>query len=92
MSLQFIQKVFFFDKLSTIYYIYIIKNTYLYTKRNKCIMQYKIINDEDNNFIKLIELGKFNKYNYNNYKKTIISFDDGRIFSNNYDDNYYLIA
>ena len=88
--LQLIQKIFI-DTVSTMYYIYITKSNYLYTRGNKCIMQYKIINDEDNNFIELIELGKFNKYNFNNYQKAIISFDDGRIFYNNYDD-YYLIA
>ena len=83
--IQIIQKikVNWEDLNMAINYIYITKNNYLYFKGDFAnIIQYKIINDEnDNNFVELIEIGKYNiNYKEYSYEKAIIPFDDGRIF------------
>ena len=89
--LQEIQKIMTIEKYS-ILYINVNKvnnNNYLYMKGYHSIIQYKIINDEDNNFVELIEL--FNTSNkYDATQKAILTFDDGRIFfcENKGDHNY----
>ena len=81
--LQIIQKFqMFWERSFTIYYIYVTKDNYLYCKGDfQSILQYKIINDKDNNFVELIEIGKLcGDKNYSMYDKAILPFDDGRIF------------
>ena len=80
--LQIIQKVKInSDKFTQIFYIYATKDNYLYCKGEyQSIIQYKIIKDEDNNFIELKEIGKFRYGNNICFEKAILPFDDGRIF------------
>ena len=81
--LQIIQKIKInSEKYITILYLYVTKDDYLYCKGGYAnIIQYKIKKDEDNNFIELIEIGKYNKgIHFNSYEKAILPFDDGRIF------------
>ena len=74
--LQVIQK---YDiDYTTVHYIYITKDNYLYCNGNNGILQFKIINDEDNNFAELIKIGEYTKEIAN--EKAILPFDDGRIF------------
>ena len=73
--LQVIQKIF--TKNYSIYNISATKEDYLYYTDTNCIAQYKIIKDEDNNFIELVEIDKYQKYIK---EAPILPFDDGRIF------------
>ena len=80
--LQIIQKYIINFKINfIIFFIQVTKDNYLYLKGDyQSIIQYKIINYEDNNFVELVEIGKYpiNKL-YND--KAILPFDDGRIIS-----------
>ena len=81
--LQIIQKIKMeWEKCTTIFYTYVTSDNYLYFKGEyQSIVQFKIITDEDNNFIELVEIGKYNDKIYSNsYEKAILPFDDGRIF------------
>ena len=81
--LQIIQKIKInSEKNITIFFIYITKDGYLYCKGEyQSIIQYKIILDDDNNFVELVEIGKYNNGVHNNSnEKAILPFDDGRIF------------
>ena len=81
--IQIIQKIKMdWEKITTIFYCYITKDNYLYFKGEyQSIVQFKIITDEDNNFIELVEIGTYNDNIYfNSYEKAILPFDDGRIF------------
>ena len=77
--LQVIQK--FPINYTDVYYIYITKEEYLYCRGKNSIVQYRLIKDEDNNFIELFEIDKYpiNEINFNR-EKAILPFDDGRIF------------
>ena len=77
--LQVIQK--FPIKNTIVYYIYDTKEDYLYCRGEDGIAQYKIIKDEDNNFIEIIEMDKYPiKESYFSEERAILPFDDGRIF------------
>ena len=81
--LQIIQKIKInSEKNITIFYIYITKDGYLYCKGEyQTIIQYKIIYDDENNFVELVEIGKYNNGVHKiSYEKAILPFDDGRIF------------
>ena len=74
--IQVIQKIKNIEK-NTIYYNYITKNNYLYfTERYDYISQYKIIFDDENEFVEIVKIGEYNVSS----QKAIIPFDDGRIF------------
>ena len=81
--LQVIQKIVLNCKID-IYFMYTTKDNYLYFNFNNYISQYKIKNDENNNFQELIEIGKFSQEdnyegNYILNKKSIVPLQDGRI-------------
>ncbi len=81
--LQIIQKINIYSKKHTqILYIYVTKDNYLYCKGEyQSIIQYKIVKDEDNNFVELKEVGIYNKdIHITSYERAILPFDDGRIF------------
>jgi WD40 repeat protein len=81
--IQIIQKIQMdWEKYTTIFYCYVTSDNYLYFKGEyQSIVQFKIITDEDNNFIELVNIGTYNDNIYfNNYEKAILPFDDGRIF------------
>ena len=93
--LQIIQKIC--NNFIEITYLYITTDNYLYCKQeNNNFIQYKIICDEESNFIELNELGIYclGDYVWNN-DKSILPLDDGRIIlkvKNNDTHYYYLIA
>ena len=93
--LQIIQKIC--NNFIEITYLYITNDNYLYCKQeNNNFIQYKIICDEESNFIELNELGIYclGDYVWNN-DKSILPLDDGRIIlkvKNNDTHYYYLIA
>ena len=57
---------------------------FIFTSIGKIIIQYKIVKDEDNNFIKL---EKFNTIEDGDYHSAIITTEDGKIFYNQKFDN-----
>ena len=63
--------------------MHITKDHYLYCNNSRGISQYKLINDENNNFIELIQIGNYSQEDYyENYyinKKISLPLDDGRI-------------
>lgn len=76
-----------------IYYNYITKNNYLYfTERYDYISQYKVLFNEENEFVEIVKIGEYNV----NSQKAILPFDDGRIFfkesRKNQKDRFILIA
>ena len=76
----------------TIYYMYSTNDKYLYCSYGGySIIQYKILFDEDNNFVELLEIDKYNKEAKFLNEKAILPFDDGRIFilANKQDSKYY---
>ena len=80
----------------TLYYIYSTNNNYIYCyyDDNK-IIQYKILFDEDNNFIELLEIDKYSEKGNSFNQNAILPFEDGRILiiSNKNQSLYYeLIA
>ena len=81
--LQVLQKIIIYS--SSVYFVYVTKENYIYCKGNNNILQYKIINDKDNNFIELLEIGKFN-YSFQN--RAILPLDDGRIFFEIQEESY----
>lgn len=93
--LQIIQKIC--NNFIEITYLYITNFNYLYCKQeNNIFIQYKIICDEEGNFVELNELGIYylGDYVWNN-DKSILPLDDGRIIlkvKNNDTHYYYLIA
>ena len=81
--IEIIQKIkIYSEKYTTIFYLYVTKDNYLYCKGEyQSIIQYKIIKDEDDNFIELKQIGIYNKgIHFSSYEKAILPFDDGRIF------------
>ena len=81
--LEIIQKInIYSEKYTTIFYLYSTKDNYLYCKGEyQSIIQYKIVKDEDDNFVELKEIGIYNKgIHFSSYEKAILPFDDGRIF------------
>ena len=77
--LQVIQK--FPIQNTYVYGTYCTKDDYLYCKGKESILQYRIIKDEDKNFVELMEMGKhLIKECLFSYEKAILPFDDGRIF------------
>ena len=78
--LQIIQKIPL--DCTTVLFTYITKNNYLYCNFENIFIQYKIVTDEDNNFIEIVERGKyhFNQGFFYRNIKAILPFDDGRIF------------
>ena len=81
--LQIIQKIRMnYERGFTIFYLYVTLDNFLYCKGDyQSIIQYKIIKDQNNNFIELIEIGKYNNDLRNtSFEKAILPFDDGRIF------------
>jgi len=93
--LQIIQRILnFFDNIT---YLYITKQKYLYCKnKDDNFIQYKIVCDEEDNFVELDELGSFYlKEGFQINEKSILPLDDGRIFlkaNNNNSNCFYLIA
>ena len=80
--LQIIQKIRMnCERGFTIFYLYVTLDNFLYCKGDyQSIIQYKIIKDQNNNFIELIEMGKYNNDLRNtSFEKAILPFDDGRI-------------
>jgi len=81
--LQIVQKIRMnSERIFTIFYLYVTLDNFLYCKGDyQSIIQYKIIKDQNNNFIELIETGKYNNDLRNtSFEKAILPFDDGRIF------------
>ena len=80
--LQIVQKIILEEYL-TVEFMHITKDHYLYCSTFGGISQYKLINDENNNFIELIKIGDYSlKDYYQNYyitKKISLPLDDGRI-------------
>ena len=77
--LQIIQKIH--NNFIEITYLYITNDNYLYCKKDsKSFIQYKIICDEEHNFIELSELGSYylGEYIWNS-DRSILPLDDGRI-------------
>ena len=90
--IQIIQKIKNIQN-NIIYYNYITKNNYLYFAESyDYISQYKIIVDEENEFVEIVKVGEYNVAS----EKAIIPFDDGRIFfkepKKNLEDRFILIA
>ena len=85
--LQIIQK---YTQDINIYFLYITKDNYLYLNGKNCILQYKILNDEDNNCIELMKIGEYIEDNFN--EKSIVPLDDGKIFFMNANKYFHLIA
>jgi WD40 repeat protein len=79
--LQVIQKISM-NIYKNIYFVYTTKDNYLYCKGDSSINQYRIIKDDNNNFIELFEIWKYpiNGRSFLDDEKAIASFDDGRIF------------
>ncbi len=59
--------------------MHITKDHYLYCNNSRGISQYKLINDENNNFIELIQIGNYSQEDYYINKKISLPLDDGRI-------------
>ena len=81
--LQIVQKIFMEEYL-TVEFMHITKDHYLYCNNIRGISQYKLINDENSNFIELIQIGNYSQKDYyENYyyinKKISLPLDDGRI-------------
>lgn len=81
--LQIIQKIIFENDYFTLYFMHITKDNYLYHNIDYGISQYKIINDEDNNFHELKLIGNYCQKNYFNNEiiteRIVLPIDDGRI-------------
>ena len=76
--LQVIQK-FQINQYISLYYIYATKDKYVYCKSDiNTFIQYKIIYDEDNNFVELVEIGRYLCAYLRD--KAIAPLEDGRIF------------
>ena len=92
--IQVIQK--YIINNDTIYYIYSTNENYIYCSYGEYgIIQYKILFDEDNNFIELFEIDKYNIKDNSLNEEAILPFDDGRIFilaNKNQSKYYQLIA
>jgi len=93
--LQIIQKIT--NDFSEITYLYIINDKYLYCKKNTTIfIQYKIIYDEECNFVELNELGCYDLgEDYWISDNAILPLDDGRIIfkvKNSNSKCYHLIS
>ena len=80
----------------TIYYMYSTNENYIYCNYGKySIIQYKILFDEDNNFVDLLEIDKYKEKDNSFNEEAILPFDDGRIFiftNKNQSKYYQLIA
>ena len=93
--LQIIQKIYnFFIEIT---YLYITNDNYLYCKKNiNNFIQYKIICDEEYNFVELNELGSYDLgEDFWIIDNSILPLDDGRIIfkvKNNGSSCYHLIA
>ena len=93
--LQIIQKIT--NDFYEITYLYITNDNYLYCKQtSNSFIQYKIICDEECNFVELNELGSYDlEENFWINDKTILPLDDGRIIlkvKNRNSSWYHLIA
>ena len=93
--LQIMQKIV--NHFGNITYLYITNDSYLYCKKqDDNFIQYKIVCDEEGNFVKLCELGSYYlEEDCQVNEKLILPLEDGRIFLKGYNDNsgcYYLIA
>ena len=76
--LQVIQK-FQINRYISLYYIYATKDNYVYCKSDiNTFIQYKIIYDEENNFVELAEIGRYLCAYLRD--KAIAPLEDGRIF------------
>ena len=78
----------------TIYYMYSTNENYLYCNYGRYgIIQFKILFDENNNFVELMEIGKYYREDNSINEKAILPFDDGRIFilANKNQSKYYQI-
>ena len=92
--IQVIQKYSINDE--TILYMYSTNDNYIYCNyRGYDIIQYKILFDEDNNFVELSEIDKYNEKDNSLNRQSILPLDDGRIFiivNKNQSKYYQLIA
>jgi hypothetical protein len=93
--LQIVQKIY--NNFTEITYLYITNDKYLYCKQDtNNFIQYKIICDEECNFVELNELGSYNlEEDIWSSDKSILPLDDGRIIlkaKNNNCSCYHLIA
>ena len=79
--LQVIQKITMNNKFHNIYYIYSTDDNYLYCRGDFSIYQYRIVKDENDNFIELIKIFD-NPVIEGNYdeERAIAPLHDGRIF------------
>ena len=74
---QLLQKIILFETLDYIYFLHKSNDGFIFTSLGEEIIQYKIINDEDGNFIRL---EKFREIEDGNNNSAIITTDDGKIF------------
>ena len=80
---------------SIVYFTYATKNNYIYCKDKNCFIQFKIIKDDENNFLEIKKIGEYTlrEKNFYSVSKAILPFDDGRIFilANKNQSKYYQI-
>ena len=93
--LQIMQKIL--KHFGNIPYLHITNDSYLYCKKQyDNFIQYKIVCDEEGNFVRLCELGSYYlEEDCQVNEKSILPLEDGRIFLKVNNDNsgcYYLIA
>ena len=65
---------------SIVYFTYVTKNNYIYCKDKNCFIQFKIIKDDENNFLEINKILEYTLREKNFDSKAILPFDDGRIF------------
>ena len=75
---------------SIVYFTYVTKNNYIYCKDKNCFIQFKIIKDDENNFLEIKKIGEYTlrEKNFYSVSKAILPFDDGRIFFIEEQENY----
>ena len=75
--LQITQKIVLEEDSSYVHFLHNSNDGFIFTSLGDIIIQYRIINDEDNNFIKL---EKFEVIEDGENNNAIITTDDGKIF------------
>ena len=79
--LQVIQIITMNNLYKKINYIYTTNDNYLYCRGDSSINQYRIVKDQNDNFIELIEICKYPLLEgFLNEERAIAPFHDGRIF------------
>ena len=85
--LQLIQRIKLEQQFSYVRFLHNSNDGFIFTALKNEIIQYKIINDENNNFIKL---EKFDEIKNGEDNETIITTDDGKIFYHQESKDYKL--